>query len=103
MSGGLQLSDNRQHQRKSVCFAASVKINGQAVAAEIKDISAGGAKVEVEQSIGQNSAITLTIERFGDFDGEITWSRDMIIGVKFSEDPAAMAEVAYAMALYGPI
>ena len=103
MSKGLRLSDNRQHQRKSVCFAASVKFNGKAVAAEIKDISAGGAKVEVEQAVGEYSAITLTIERFGDFEGEITWSRDMIIGVKFREDPTAMAEVAYAMALYGPI
>ncbi len=91
MSGGLQLSDNRQHQRKSVCFAASVKINGQAVAAEIKDISAGGAKVEVEQSIGQNSAITLTIERFGDFDGGNKRSRVMFIGVEVWEEPAAQS------------
>ena len=47
--------------------------------------------------------ITLSIDRFGDFKGQVTWSENTTIGLKFSEDPVAMAEVAYAMALYGPI
>ena len=103
MSSGRQRTDNRQHQRHGVCFAASVNLGERIVGGEVRDISAGGAKVEVGQAVTLNSMITLSIDRFGDFKGQVTWSENTTIGLNFSEDPVAMAEVAYAMALYGPI
>lgn len=102
MGGDAELANRRQHERSAASFEASIVSADSKVGGRVIDISAGGAKVEVDRPIEPKTAITLSIERFGDYKGEIAWLRGDTVGVKFFEDPLVMSEVAYAMAVYGP-
>jgi hypothetical protein len=72
--------------RMSASWPASCAPVGQMVG-QPTEISAGGAKVDVDQPIEAYTAITFSIDHLGDYGGEIVWSSGGAIGGKFSEDP----------------
>lgn len=98
---GSRTPDGRQHERSNVHVVARFLHAGRQITGQITDISAGGAKIDVDQPVEAHTAITLSIDQFGDYEGEIVWSSGGTIGVKFSEDPQVMSEVAVAVALHG--
>ena len=98
---GSKAQDKRHHERTDARVTARFLHDGRWVVGQIKDISAGGAKIDADQPVERHTAITLSIGQFGDYEGEIVWSSGGTIGVKFSEDPQVMSEVVVAVALYG--
>ncbi len=65
------------------------------------DISAGGAKFQLKEmpfiapEIGVS--ISITIQPFGGFFGDIMWVDDDFIGMKFDENHKAMASLVHEM------
>ena len=98
---GSKTPDGRHHERSNVRVMARFLYAGRQIAGQIKDISAGGAKIDIDQPVEPHTAITLSIDQFGDYEGEIVWSSGGTIGVKFLEVPLVMSEVAVAVALHG--
>ena len=98
---GSSAENTRHHERTDARVTARFLYAGRWIAGQISDISAGGAKIDVGEPVERHTAITLCIDQFGEYEGEIVWSSGGAVGVKFSEDPQVMSEVAVAVALHG--
>jgi len=67
----------------------------------IVNISAGGAKLRIERRFEQGADVQLHIGQLGQFSGTVVWQHSEELGVKFTHDPAEMADVIMGLALYG--
>jgi hypothetical protein len=92
----------REHTRKPVVFASEMLFDNKEVPCSIKNISAGGAKLEIteEQENEYPRTAVLNITHFGRFTVTIVWHSGEYLGVKFLDAPEKMAEVLMAMAIY---
>ena len=101
MNDKRNMVEKRASERKEVKQSTSILLEGKVIDGQVIDISAHGAKVHTENPIEPKSQVVLSIARFGDYKGEIVWCRNSDVGLKFTDDPAVIAELAYAMAIYG--
>ena len=88
-------SERRKSERLPILLEAAVSVDSDVINCVILDISAGGAKLqlkgtEVHLEDDQVKLIRLNIPGFGDFDGEIIWTDDEYIGIKFHENHKTM-------------
>jgi hypothetical protein len=87
---------NRNHQRQRVLKAGLIAFNGSGIDCLIRNISAGGASLQVESQIGIPSSFDLVIgaDKFNK-SCRVCWRKENRIGVKFDatssedEDKAA--------------
>ena len=91
-------SERRKSERFPVLLEAAVSVDSDVINCVIFDISAGGAKLqlkgaEVHFEDDQVKHIKLNIPGFGDFDGEIIWTDDEYIGIKFHENHKTMVKL----------
>lgn len=92
------LKERRKFERFPVLLEAAVLVDGDVIHCVIFDISASGAKLqlkgtEVHLEDDQVNLIKLKIPGFGDFDGEIIWTDDEYIGIKFHEKHKTMVKL----------
>lgn len=84
--------DRRRFTRNSVLWMGRIIVDERMVDCKILNISVGGAKIVVSDSFDYVGPVTLRIDRFGDFEGEIVWQAREKRGVKFLEDPQVVAQ-----------
>lgn len=82
--------EKRQFERHPLMLEAEVSHADQVIKCVIFDIAAGGAKVRLKRAgiDAQNSPIKrvlLHIPPFGEFEGDIAWTDDEYMGIKFYE------------------
>ncbi len=80
--------DRRRWRRLAIEKAAEVKANGAPYAGTTKDISAGGASIDVEiEALGEES-VELSIDEFGDFDASVVrqWDTGVVLMFDIDED-----------------
>ena len=92
------LKERRKSERFPILLEATVTVDSDVIHCVIFDISAGGAKVqlkgtEVHLEDDQVKLLQLNIPGFGDFDGEIVWTDDEYIGIKFLEKHKTMVKL----------
>ena len=85
------MTERREFERFPILLEATVAVDNEIIHCVIFDISARGAKVqlkgtEVHLEDDQVKFIQLNIPGFGDFDGEIVWTDDEYIGLKFHDN-----------------
>ena len=83
--------ERRRHERYPLMMEAGVLIGGEALGAEIINLSAGGAKlrlrkIEEHLSCDPADSIILHIPNFGGFEGKVIWKDDDYVGLMFNED-----------------
>ena len=88
-------TEQRQHDRFPIMMSAGVSFGDGEFEAVLFDISAGGAKVQIKGpsgylDSGTMKAAILNIPGFGEFSGEVVWTDDEFIGIKFDESQKAM-------------
>ena len=71
---GSKTPNGRHHERSNVRVMARFLYAGRQIAGQIKDISAGAARIDIDEPVEPHTAITLSIDQFGDSEGEIVWS-----------------------------
>jgi len=91
-------TERREFERLPILLEASVSVDSDVINCVIFDISAGGAKLqlkgtEVHFEDGQVKLTRLNIPGFGDFDGQIVWTDDEFIGIKFHENHKTMVNL----------
>ncbi|MCH8236993.1 MAG: PilZ domain-containing protein [Proteobacteria bacterium] len=84
------ISEKRQFERLPLMLEAEVSHAERIIECVIFNVSAGGAKVRLKGAgiDAQKSAIKrvlLHIPPFGDFEGDIVWTDDEYMGIKFYE------------------
>ncbi len=85
--------DTRRHERNAVLWSAKLYREGTLHDCTVLNISAGGAKVHLQRStlLATTAIVTLTILRYGDFQGEVMWERGDRVGLQFFQPAEQVA------------
>ena len=84
-------SERRQHKRLPVFWTGRLcKYNGHEteVSVNLMDISAGGARVTMAEPLVGKPMVKLTIDRVGEFFGEVVWEGLGDLGIRFIDPDA---------------
>lgn len=77
-------TDRRRHQRRRLLWSGKLRTwDGSILDCTILDMSAGGAKVRLEQPVVPGELVTLMSRRFGMRPARVAWMEDLIIGLQF--------------------
>jgi hypothetical protein len=89
-------SENRNFRRSRVVWEAKVKVyfNDITLKSEVRelsgvvrDISANGARLDLEGPILEKVGLELIIPKLGIFPCETVWRKDNQVGIRFNENP----------------
>jgi hypothetical protein len=80
-------NDIRRYPRRMVLLSGALYVDNRPVECRVLDVSAGGARLRVDQDFEHESRMPLMIYRFGEFPTEVVWQQDTDLGVTFIEDP----------------
>ena len=100
-TGSAASSNRRVFKRKSVLQAAALLDGSSSKPCSVIDISVGGAQIELEPGTENGRTVTLSIEKFGEFEAQVAWARKDRCGIKFTGDPEVIATTLRALATYG--
>jgi hypothetical protein len=93
-------SEQRRHARRSGLWSAQLETtSGRRLDCILLDVSAGGAKLRLEEPVGVGEIMTLVSERFGSRGARVTWTAPRYAGVRFLA-AAGMAPAASADPLF---
>jgi hypothetical protein len=96
--------DKRRYERRSVTLRAVLRSGedseGPAVECTIRDISAGGTRVEIVETTAPVMNVILDIDRFGKYSVELVWARHPILGLSFRHSPELTSKLVAAILLH---
>jgi hypothetical protein len=78
--------DIRAHERKRLLWDATLQQDGRTWECKAVDVSPDGVKIRIDERLTINSQVMLTIDRLGDFPGELRWQDEDFAGIRFLED-----------------
>lgn len=88
--------ENRYFRRSRVVWEAKVKVyfnditlksEVREISGVVRDISANGARLDLEQPIVEKLGLELIIPKLGIFPCETVWRKDNQVGIRFNEKP----------------
>jgi hypothetical protein len=77
--------DRREHHRHEVRWWAQMEVGTDRFACSVSDLSQSGAKVRVAQPIIAKEPVRLGMPPYGGFEGEVVWTNDGVIGIRFAD------------------
>jgi PilZ domain-containing protein len=80
-----QGEDRRKQFRHEVRWWGQLEIGTDCVSCCVFDLSHSGAKVRVARPLTAREPVRLQMTPFGDFGGEVVWSRDGVAGIQFAD------------------
>ncbi len=83
----------RKFPRRLVLLSGAVYLENKPIECRVLDISAGGARIRVDETIDTENNLQLMIYRFGEFETEVAWEKDSDIGVVFVENPTDIEQI----------
>jgi PilZ domain len=78
---------DRNASRRAVLWAGHVEFGEYNFTCQIWNISLGGAKLNIGVPLALGTKVTLVLDKYGRFIGEIVWQEGKNIGIKFDSDP----------------
>lgn len=87
----MKVPERRRNTRFPLAMQADISFPDDVLDARIFDLTSSGAKIRLGKSLLKN--VVLNILPFGSFEGEIVWSDDEFIGIKFKEDHKAIVNL----------
>jgi len=78
--------ERREHDRHKALWWAEIELATGRLSCSVFDLSPGGAKLRVGRPIAEKERLTLSIPPYGQFSGEVAWSRDAQIGIQFASE-----------------
>jgi hypothetical protein len=76
--------NRRRFPRTSVLWPGQLNKPDGRSECMIFNLSAGGAKVRVDESIELNTDLTLRVGQFGEFCGTVVWKAKNLLGISFT-------------------
>ncbi len=101
MSIAPRLEDQCRFERTDTSLAGSLSTGDGTSACVVIDISAGGARVEVDLPLRDAKTVDLAIGAFDPILGDVAWSRDGALGIRFTDSTDKVAEILAGIAIYG--
>jgi hypothetical protein len=78
--------DRRRHGRWRVRWWAQIEVGTDVLACTVSDLSVSGVKIHTSRPTVVEESVRLALPPFGDFKGEVIWTRDGHIGVRFADE-----------------
>ena len=91
----------RQNPRTAVALSADVISDSGTEHCNVLDISAGGAKIEIAQTLEREAVVELKLGNAGRFPNRVAWKQSPYYGLQFKGDKEKTAETLMAIAVYG--
>jgi PilZ domain-containing protein len=85
--------ERRKQPRKGTLWHGELRTPGGPFACRVLNLSARGAKLEVDGPVAPQQSVTLIMEPLGEFSGVVTWERDGQAGIRINEHRTARAEI----------
>ena len=85
--------ERREHPRIAVLWSGRLHAGAKGAACRVLNISAAGAKVRLLEPLPSVPVVSLRIERFGEFPGDVIWREADFLGIRFRDDPEDIAQV----------
>jgi len=79
--------DRRRHARKAVVLAAYLTSAGRTLDCLVLDISAGGARLHINDAVDASGTVTLAIDEHRTIAARVVWRATTEIGLQFSLAP----------------
>ena len=88
---GADETPRRTDPRTSVFFRSDVEVHDIRTHGRLRNLSAGGARLELDVSPDVGDPIRLTVRNVGKVSGHVVWAHDGQVGVQFDSqiDPTA--------------
>ncbi len=88
----LKAPSRRRYERVTVMWSGTLTVGRREIGCIVRNISAGGATVQVETPIVVFSvAAILETARLGQLRSRVVWNRGDLVGLRFSEKPQKVA------------
>lgn len=82
----------RRQVRAGTDQVVRLDVEGRAVKARLLDLALTGARVACKADMRAGDAVTFRSARMGERPAEVVWADDGIVGLRFTDAPAAEAE-----------
>lgn len=83
--------ERRKHLRGLVFCSGKIYSGYRVADCQIVNISAGGAKVRVDQAMEHDTPITLAIDQVGELQGEVVWQAGNDLSIRFLDTSSDVA------------
>ena len=93
-------ADRRRYRRIDLLHSASLREGERVMDCVIRDISAGGARILIEERIAEQHELVLDIEGVGRLSSRIVWQSVDQAGIRFLEEPVTVR--SHIEAAWGP-
>ena len=93
----------RRDKRSAVTLSADVISAGGSEHCNVIDISAGGAKIEIAQTLERDARVELKLGDAARFPSRVAWKQSPYYGLQFKGDKEKTAETLIGVALYGTV
>ena len=80
--------DNRAARRATVMLAGSIVYNRQRFPCRVRNVSAGGLKVQIDVPLAPGTPVHAELPRFGRFPAVVAWVEGPMMGLVFPEGMA---------------
>ena len=91
--------DRRKQARKGTLWHGTLRTTAGTVPCRVLNLSARGAKLEVDGAVVPREAVTLIMELLGEFSGVIAWWRDGKAGLRINEHRTTRTEITLPRSL----
>jgi hypothetical protein len=78
--------DRRRHKRWRVLWWGQIAIGADHSPCTVFDLAPSGAKIQTSRPTATEERVRLSLPPFGDFKGEVIWSRHGHIGIRFADE-----------------
>ena len=85
-------SNRRRFARTSVLWAGQLSKSDGRTECLVFNLSAGGAKVRVNEPVELDTDLTLRVGQLGEFCGKVVWKAKNLLGISFTSDAAEVRE-----------
>ncbi len=85
--------ERRKQRRKGTLWHGELRTPAGVVACRVLNLSARGAKIEVDSPVAAGQNVTLIMEPLGEFSGFVAWQRDGKAGIRIKEHRTTRDEI----------
>jgi hypothetical protein len=93
------LRERRKRPRKGVLWHGHLRTPAGVLACRVLDLSARGAKLEVDGTVAPGQGVTLVMEPLGEFSGVVAWARNGRAGLRINEHRTTRTEITLPRSL----
>jgi hypothetical protein len=91
--------ERRKQPRKSTLWHGTLRTPAGVIGCRVLNLSARGAKLEVDGAVAPGQSVTLIMEPLGEFSGMLTWQRDGRAGIRINEHRTTRIEITLPRSL----